>query len=170
MFPNWLDMLVALLTVAGAYRGYRRGLVREGMAFAGLVVGMVIASRWRADAAKAISPFVGSGGIADALGYGGLVLLVLGCATVLTLLLRKLMHVLLVGWLDAVGGGLFGAAQGAIVAGIVLFLLIRFQLFGVEGAVRDSELATTALGMLPGAIGLLPSELGSLARFFEIPK
>jgi membrane protein required for colicin V production len=167
---NWLDLAIAFLLVSGAFRGYKRGLVREGMAFAGLLGGMAIAARWHAEVADALQPFVGGGALADGLAYIGIVLFALGCATLLTLALRKLMHLLLVGWLDRVAGAVFGAMQGAVVAALALFLLIKFQLFGLDRVVIGSDLAMAVLGILPGAIGLLPPELGTVAHFFELPR
>ena len=168
MIPNWLDIIVATLVVAGAFRGYRRGFVREGMALIGLIGGITAAGRWQGTASRLIEPFIGSGSLSDALAYVLIVLVALGCATVATLAIRKLMRLFLVDWLDAAGGGRFGAAQGAILAGLVLFMLVKFQLFGVEGAVQSSGLALVALSIVPGAVGLLPTEFGSIAHFFGI--
>lgn len=170
MVPSWLDMAVALVVIGGAFRGYKRGLVREGMAFLGLLGGMALAARWHSDAAGALRPFVGGGALADGIAYLGIVLITLGCATLLTLAIRKLMHILFVGWLDGTAGALFGAGQGAVVAALGLFLLVKFQLFGLDKVVKGSDLAMLILGVLPGAMGFLPPELGSVAHFFELPK
>ena len=170
MVLNWLDMAIAVLVIGGAFRGYQRGVVREGMAFAGLLGGMALAARWHVDVAQGLRPWIGGGALADGISYLGIVLVTLGCATVLTLAIRKLMHLLLVGWLDRAAGALFGAGQGAIVAAICLFLMVKFQLFGLDKVVKGSDLATVILGILPGAMGLLPPELGSVAHFFELPR
>lgn len=170
MMPSWLDMAIALVIVGGAFRGYKRGLVREGMAFIGLIGGMVLASRWQSDVARTLQPFVGGGALAAGIAYLGIVLVTLGCATLATLIIRKLMHVLLVGWLDRVAGALFGAGQGAIVAALCLFLLVKFQLFGLDKVVKGSDMAMVVLSLLPDAVGLLPPEFGSVAHFFELPK
>ena len=170
MIPSWLDMAIALVVIAGAFRGYKRGLVREGMAFVGLLGGMALAARWQSDVARTLRPFVGGGALADGIAYLGIVLVTLGCATLATLIIRKLMHVLLVGWLDRVAGALFGAGQGAIVAAICLFLLVKFQLFGLDKVVKSSDIAMVVLGILPGAVALLPPDFGSVAHFFELPR
>lgn len=167
MIPNWLDMLVALVVVACAFRGYRRGLVREGMALLGLLAGTVLAARLQVPVSKSLQPFVGGGALADSLAYVGVLLVVIGSATIFTLVIRKLLVLFLVDWLDSASGALFGAAQGAILAGLLLFLSVKFQVFGMDRAVQSSELGLVALGMLPGVVGLLPSEFGTLARFLE---
>ncbi len=170
MALNWLDIGIAFLLVGGAFRGYRRGLLREGMGFLGLLGGMVLAGRWHSDVAAILHPFVGGGALADGIAYVAIVMVAVGCATLVTLAIRKLMHVLLVGWVDRVTGAAFGAAEGAVVAALCLFLVVKFQFLGLESAVKTSELAMAVLGVLPGAMGILPPELGSVAQFFELPK
>ncbi|HEX9015143.1 MAG TPA: CvpA family protein [Chloroflexota bacterium] len=166
MIPNWLDMLVALLIVAGAWRGYRRGLIREGMALLGLLGGMIVASRFHEAVASLIEPFVGRG-FADGIAYGGIVLLILGAATLFTLALKRLMKFVFAGRLDTAAGVIFGGLQGAVLASLVLLVMVKFRMFGVDKSFEDSQLAVAALALLPGIAGLLPEELGSLAGLFQ---
>jgi membrane protein required for colicin V production len=131
---------------------------------------MILASHQYPNVAAWLEPFIGGGTIADALAYLGIVLASLGLATLLTLAIRKLMHVLLVGWLDRFSGALFGAGQGIALATLVLFLIVRFEFMGLEKAVGDSELSLAVLGLLPGAVELLPPELGSIGKLLQLPR
>jgi len=103
------------------------------MAFGGLAVGLVMASQWSSTVSDLLRPFIGGGRLVDALAYVLVVLSVLSAATLLTVIIQRLMRVLLVGWLDRLGGALFGAAQGAVLAALLLVLILRFPIMGLEG-------------------------------------
>jgi len=167
MAPTWLDVGILLLIGAGALRGYRRGLIREGMALGGLAVGLVLATQWNAEVAGLLKPFVGGGRFLNALAYVVVVLLILGVATLLTVVIQRVMRILLVGWLDRLGGALFGAGQGAILAALLLVLVVRFPVMGLDKAVKGSEVATDLLEIVPAILSYLPPELGPVAHFFD---
>jgi len=167
MAPSWLDLGIALLVAAGTFRGYRRGLIREGMAFGGLAVGLVMASQWSSTVSDLLRPFIGGGRLVDALAYVLVVLSVLSAATLLTVIIQRLMRVLLVGWLDRLGGALFGAAQGAVLAALLLVLILRFPIMGLDRAVKGSDVAVRLLEAVPAVLAYLPPELASVADFFD---
>ncbi|MHB0871018.1 MAG: CvpA family protein [Chloroflexota bacterium] len=167
MNPTWMDVAILLLVGAGAFRGYQRGLIREGMAFGGLAAGLILATEWNEPVAAVLEPFIGGGRLLDALSYLLVVLAILGLATLLTVLIQRLMRVFLVGWLDRLGGAVFGAGQGAIVAALLLILVIRFPIMGLEKAVRGSEVAFEILETVPAVLSFLPPELASVADFFD---
>ncbi len=167
MSPSWLDLSIVILIGAGAFRGFKRGLIREGMAFGGLAVGLILATEWNSEVAELLRPFVGGGRFLNALAYLLVVLAVLGLATLLTVLIQRLMRVFLVGWLDRLGGVAFGAGQGAILAALLLILMIRFPVLGLDKSVRGSEVAIDVLETVPAVLSYLPPELASVADFFD---
>ncbi len=168
MTPTWLDVAILLLIVVGAFRGYKRGLIREGMAFGGLAVGLILAAEWNPEVAEMLRPFIGGGRLLNALAYLLVVLGVLGLATLLTVIIQRLMRVLLVGWLDRLGGAVFGAGQGAILAALLMVLMIRFPIMGADRAVKGSEVAIDLLETVPAALSFLPPQLASVADFFDL--
>ena len=167
---TWLDLVTAALIVAGAFRGFKRGLIREGMAFAGLAVGIVLAGRWQDVAANSLEPFVGGGAVLHGLAYLLIVLGALICATLVTVLLQRLARLLWVGWVDRIGGVLIGAVQGGVVATLALFLLVKYPILGIDRAVMASGIAPHLVALVAPAVSFLPPELAPVARFFELPK
>ncbi len=167
---TWLDLVVALFIAAGAFRGFKRGLVREGMAFAGLAVGLLVATRWYGAVFALLRPFIGGGRPVEVLAYLLVMLAVLVCFTLLTVLLLRLRRLLFVGWLDRLGGTLFGGGQGALLAAAGLVLLIRNPVMGLDQAVRESEVAVGLLRAVSAALVNLPPILAPVAAFFRLPK
>lgn len=164
-----LELGIALLIALGALRGFRRGLVREGLALGGLLLGLVLAAQWQVRVAALLKPFIGGGRLADGLAYLLVLLSVIGAATLLTVLVLRLVRLLLVGWLDRLGGAAFGAAQGAILAALLLFLAVKYPMMGLDQVVRESELGMAVLETLPRVLSYLPPELGPATRFFTLP-
>ena len=167
MSPTWLDVAILVVIGAGAFRGFQRGLVREGMAFGGLAIGLVLATEWNSQVEELLRPFVGGGSFVNALAYLLVVLVVLAIATLLTVLIQRLMRLFLVGWLDRLGGAAFGAGQGAIVAALLLVLMVRFPIMGLDKAVKGSETAILLLETVPAVLSYLPSEFASVEDFFN---
>lgn len=167
MNPTWLDVVITALIVAGALRGFMRGLIREGMAFGGLAVGLVLATQWHLEVAKAFEPFVGGGRLIEGMAYVLVVLAVLAVATLMTVIIMRVMNFLLVGWLDGLGGLVFGAAQGAILAVVILVLMVKYPSAGLDEAVKDSSLANRLLDATPVVLNSLPPELAAVSEFFD---
>ncbi len=164
---TWLDVVVVLMVVAGSLRGLKRGLVREGMAFAGLATGLLVAIHWYRSVYSLLRPFVGGGSAVEALAYLLVVLGVLGGFTLLTVLLLRLRRLLFVGWLDRLGGGLFGGAQGALLAAVGLVLLIKNPMVGLDRSIGESEAALALLRAVAAALAHLPPELAPVVGFFR---
>ncbi len=169
MSIGWIEVGIAASIAAGAFRGLKRGLVREGLAFAGLAAGLLLAAEWHAGVADLMQPIIGGGRLTDVLAYLLVLLFVLGCATLLTEVIHRLRGLFFVGWIDRIGGMVFGAGQGAVVASVLLFLVVKYQFLGLDEAVRGSEAAGALLGILPGAVAWLPRELSSVREFFRMP-
>jgi|BarGraNGADG00212_2_1021979.scaffolds.fasta_scaffold04399_4 membrane protein required for colicin V production len=167
MSLTWLDLLIGLFIIGGAIRGFRRGLIREGMAFAGLAVGLILAAEWSPVVTEFLKPFIGGGRAADALAYLMVVLAVLGAATLLTVVTLRLARFLFVGWFDRLGGAIFGSGQGAVLAALVLILMIKFPVAGLDKAVKGSELSVQLLTLVPALVSYLPPELEAVAIFFS---
>lgn len=163
---GFLEIAVGCTALAGGYRGLRRGLIREGMALAGLVAGLMLAYHQHARVVVLLEPLVGSGGWVRGAAYLGILFLALGVATLMTSLLSRLSKKLGMGWLNGAGGALLGAAQGVLLASLVLFLVVKHGVFGLDGPLLDSDLALSLLGALHGVVLQLPEEMGPVTGFF----
>lgn len=163
---GFLEIAVGFTALAGGFRGLKRGLIREGMALVGLVAGLVLAYHQHAQVAHLLEPLVGSGGWVRGVAYLGILIFTLGVATLMTSLLSGLSEWLGVGWLNRAGGVLLGAAQGVLLAALVLFLVVKYPIFGLDGPLLDSDLALWLLRELHGVVLQLPEEVAPVASFF----
>ena len=72
----------------------------------------------------------------------------------------------MVGWVDRVGGLVFGLAIGAILSGAILSLAAKYSSPGVETTIKDSALAAFFLDHFPFVLHLLPNEFDTVRQFF----
>lgn len=164
-----MNALVAVTLLAGAYRGMRRGFVREGMAIAGLVAGVWLAGRWHQPLERHIERLVGGGALAETLAYLLIVLAVIMLATLLTVVIERYRRLPLMHGFDRAGGALLGAAQGAVLAALILVLIVRFPVLGLDEVVGDATLPRVVLQPLPRVLSYLPPELAGVRTFFVEP-
>lgn len=121
---NVILLLILALMIGFAVMGFRVGLVRRVVEFAGLLFSFFLAtnlaSRW-------------SGGIAEGLGvsekvavyvaWAGIFLIGLVATRLVAWLISRSVRVSVVGWVDRAGGAAFGLLTGLLVASVLLIVL-----------------------------------------------
>jgi membrane protein required for colicin V production len=141
-----VDLAVLALLGLTLARGLWNGLFREALSLASLVAAAVAVRFLSGPLAASLEPFVG-----EALGELGtrvlagvlLFLAVLLAGSLLARGLRRSARLVGLGWLDRLGGGALGLAEGAAVA--IVALLIGGTLLGRDHPlVSDSRAFATA--------------------------
>jgi len=122
---NILDGVFILILGYTLIRGLSRGLVMECASIAGLVTGFLIANSYY----PLLSEFlfkITQFRFINIVSYALIFLAVLvGCILVGSIF-RKILQVVMLLWLDRIGGGLFGFGKGFIFCVVILMLLIYF--------------------------------------------
>jgi membrane protein required for colicin V production len=120
-----LDIAAVAIILAATLRGLFIGLIREGFSLAALGSAYMAvqlftptASVWveevsNGDIGAGVSPWVAGAGLA----IGTVIVIV-----VLGRLLQRTLHAAGLGWADRFAGGMLGAAEGVLVAGILVML------------------------------------------------
>ena len=108
--------------------------------------------------------FISNEDIANIVAFIIILALVFIVAQVAAFFLRATIKALTLGWVDRVGGAVFGFLMGAIVISALLATIIQF--FG-ESMVTESALAGFLLDKFPIVLGLLPSQFDSIRDFFQ---
>jgi membrane protein required for colicin V production len=162
-------IIVVIILLTGAL-GIYWGFIRQVLALAGLLAGLVFASRYGASVADALSSFVASDTLARVLGFGGVLLGVSAAASLLASLLRRFVGLLFLGWLDHLVGGLLGLLQGLVVSTVVLLAAATFPLALWASAVADSHFAPMLVRMFSFLLPLLPDAFHVAAQMtFGLP-
>jgi membrane protein required for colicin V production len=130
--------VIALCGVLGLYWGF----IRQVLAIAGLLAGVVLAGRYGGRVADWLSSFISNETIAQLLGFLLVLIAVSAAASLIATLLRRFVGLLFLGWLDHLIGGVLGLLQGGLVAAVVLLVVALFPSEALANALSASRIAS----------------------------
>ena len=160
---HWLDILLIVVLIIPVFIGLKQGVIKAALSLAGLIIGVVLASNFYGPFAKVLG-FIANEDVANIVAF----ILILAAVMVITIVLARLLKfiasVTMLGWIDHVGGAIFGFLMGAIFWSALLAVWVKF--FGTV-LVTESFLAEALLDKFPLILGLLPSEFDAIRDFFQ---
>ena len=160
---NWLDIVIAVALIVPIFTGLRQGLIKAALSLAGLIVGVVLASNYYQELGGMMT-FIPNENVANIAAFIIILVVVMIIAFVLAAVLKYTAKAVLLGWVDRLGGAIFGLFMGAIFMGALLSILVKFL---GEGLLTESVLAGFLLDKFPIILGLLPSEFDMIRDFFQ---
>jgi len=160
---NWLDIIIIIALIIPIFTGLAQGLIRALLSLAGLIIGVVLASNFYQELSRVLT-FIPEEAWANVAAFIIILAVVILIATVLAHLLRSVIKALTLGWVDRLGGAIFGLLMGTIFMGALLSILVKF--FG-EGLITQSALAAILVDKFPLVLALLPSEFDAVRDFFR---
>ncbi len=160
---NWLDIAILVVIALSAFNGLKQGLIKAILSFAGLIVGVTLASRFYGVLA-ALLTFIPQQ-FANVAAFVIVLVAILIIASIIGAVLTKVASAILLGWLNRLGGAVFGFLMGAIFVGAALAIWLKF--LGQNDIIRASPLAAILLDKLPLVLNLLPSEFDSIRQLFK---
>ena len=160
---NWLDIIIIVALIIPIFTGLKQGLIKAALSLAGLIVGVVLASNFYQQLGRAMG-FIPNEDIANIVAFILILVVVMVIAVVLAALLKYTAKAVLLGWIDRLGGAVFGFLIGAVFMGALLAILAKF--FGT-GIITDSVLAGILVDKFPLVLALLPSEFDIVRDFFK---
>jgi len=163
---DWLDVILIIMLVIPTFIGWRRGLVDAVIPLVGFAIAIILAGQFYDSVASWLSHWLHSPAQAKLLGFAIIFILVVAAAMVVASIARKLLTLLLLGWVDKIGGLVFGLLTGALVAGALLSLMLNFFGSRVEATITDSALATFLVDKFPLALYFLPGDFDSVRNLF----
>jgi membrane protein required for colicin V production len=160
---NWLDIVIIVALVIPTVIGLKRGLIRSVLFLVGLIIGIILAGYLYKPLANLFT-FISNENVANIIAFIIILLGVMVIAAVLSRLLKFLVSIVMLGWVDHLGGAVFGFLMGAVFWSVVLAIWVKF--FGT-GLVTNSFLAAFLLDKFPLILGLLPGEFDAVRNFFQ---
>jgi len=160
---NGLDIILIVILFIPTFIGLRKGLIKTVLSFIGLLVGVVLAGRLYEPVSR-IFGFISNENAAKIIAFVLILALVMVAAFFLARLLKSVIKVVMLGWVDNVGGATFGFLSGFILLSAILATWVK--LFG-SGLVTESFIAEVMLDNFPLILGLLPSDFDAIREFFQ---
>jgi len=161
---NWLDIVIVVAIVVPALIGLKIGMIKAALSLAGLIIGVILAGRYYLPLSQRLS-FISSASIAEIAAFIIILIGVMVIAGVIARLLKWTASVIMLGWVNHLGGAAFGLVLGAIFCGALLAIWVKF--LGVTGAITESNLAPILVDFFPVVLALLPDEFDAIRPFFQ---
>ena len=137
---NWLDVLIIVIMAVPMAVGLRVGMIRTVTGLASIAVGTLLATLFWRQTGAIVGVFIPDDNLAALAGYFVILVITVAAGWAAAVFIKTALTVLLLGWLDKVGGIVFGAAVGSVVVAAVFWSLESFTGAGVQEAVDTSAL------------------------------
>ena len=137
---NPFDILMLTILAYGLIRGVFRGLVREIASIVGVLGGFYAAYSYYPHAARLISAWISNPAYLNILSYMAIFSAVVIIVGILAVVIKYLLNIAYLGWVDRVCGAVFGLLKGALVVCVLFIVLTAFLPKGAP-FVRDAALA-----------------------------
>ncbi len=121
---NWLDIVILVFVIASAIIGLKTGLIAAVMSLAGIIVGVMLAGRYYMSLAGWLSSLPKN--VAEIIAFAVILIVVMIIAALLAKLLKRVASAVMLGWLNHLGGFIFGLLMGAITCAVLLAIWVRF--------------------------------------------
>ena len=160
---NWLDIIIVVGVAASTFLGFKIGIIKAVLSLAGLIIGVILAGRFYGPLSEQLT-FITQPTLAKIIAFIIILVLVAAAAALLTLLLKWATSLMMLGWVNHLGGAVFGFLVAAVLWGAILAIWIK--VFGIGEAMAESIIAAILLDRLPVVLALLPEEFDTIRSFF----
>ncbi|MFC1897287.1 CvpA family protein [Chloroflexota bacterium] len=161
---NWLDIVIIVVLVISTFLGLKTGIIKAVLSLAGLIVGVILAGYYYVLLAEQLS-FISQDGVAEVVAFAIILIGVMLVAVVLARLLKWAASVVMLNWVNHLGGAVFGLALGAIFCGALLAIWVKW--LGIGNTITESIVAAVLLDKFPLILALLPDEFDVIRSFFQ---
>jgi len=161
---NLLDIAIIVIIGIAAFIGLRIGIIKAVLTLAGVIVGVILAGRFYVALADRLT-FIPQETLARVVAFAIILFSVMLIASIIAGVLKWFASIILLGWVNRLGGALIGLIMGAIFCGTLLAIWTKF--LGIAEPVAESALANFLLDYFPMVLALLPEEFDSVRSFFQ---
>lgn len=164
---NIVDLVVLIIVGVSGLVGLLRGAVREIFGLAALLIGFVLALNYYGPAARALGAGISNPLVAQGAAFFGILLVAWAAFALVGMLLRRILKLLSLSWLDRLGGLAFGLARGALIVSVLTWSLAAFALPGSglpDDALGESRVARGVLEVGDRIAALFPEDFAARLR------
>ncbi len=162
---SWLDLVLVVVLAVGAFLGLRMGIIKAVLSLAGAIVGVVLAGQYYVALADVLPFFSETSSAAKVVAFAIILIGVMVIALVLARLLKWAASVVMLSWVNHLGGAIFGLVLGAIFCGALLAIWVKW--LGVGNTITESIVAALLVDKFPLVLALLPGEFDVVRSFFQ---
>ena len=159
---NWLDIVIIATWVFGFIVGWRLGFIGAIFTTSGLIVGVLVAARFSDNVSELLTDSVSSDSLATVIAYGIILFAVFVAAQILRTIVKGILKLVFLGWVDTVGSLALGLVMGVVLSGALITVLARYSSDLPVGYLEVLELKPGDL------IDDIPAEVVDLLELLEL--
>jgi len=141
------------------------GIIKAILSLAGVIVGVVLAGRYYIALADVLPFFSETSDVTKIVSFAIILIVVMVIAAVAARFLKWAASVMMLGWVNHLGGAVLGLILGAIFCGALLAIWVKW--LGVGSTIAESIVAAILLDKFPLILALLPDEFDAIRSFFQ---
>ncbi|MFC1942059.1 CvpA family protein [Chloroflexota bacterium] len=161
---SWLDIIILILIAVPTLIGLKVGIIKAVLSMVGAIVGIILAGRYYVGFSEYLA-FIPQPSLAKIAAFAIILIGVMIIAAVLASMIKWAVSAVLLGWVNRLGGAVFGFILGAIFCGALLTIWVQFA--GMSGSIYTSGFAKLLLDIFPVVLTLLPAEFDSVRSLFQ---
>ncbi len=159
-----LDIAIIVIIGIAAFTGLKIGIIKAVLTLAGVIVGVILAGRFYVVLAEQLT-FISQDTLARVVAFAIILVGVILVASIIAGVIKWLASIVLLGWVNRLGGALLGLIMGGIFCSALLAIWTKF--LGISDLIAESALADFLLDYFPMVLALLPEEFDSVRSFFQ---
>ena len=161
---NCIDVVIIVILAVAGFFGLRTGVIKAILSLAGIIIGVILAGQYYAPLSEQLT-FIPIAAGAKIAAFAIILVGTMAVAAIIARLLKWAASAVMLGWVNHLGGALFGLVMGAFFASAIMALLAKF--LGIERIISESILAGMLLDRFPMILTLLPGEFDAVRSFFQ---
>lgn len=155
---NGLDIFFVVVLGFFLFRGVFRGLILEISSIVGLIAGFMVSNRYYMELQPVANRVISNPEWAQVAAYLGIFISVMFVVALFSVFLKKLLKLIMLGWLDRIGGGLLGLIKAGLICSLTLLVMTVF-LPEEDELITTSKISPYVHTMSQNLARYLPEEL-----------
>lgn len=137
---NFFDIVIIIILSYSLIRGLFRGIIKELSSIVGVIAGFYAAYTYHPELAHILSKWISATPYLNILGFLILFCVIFIIISILGLIIKYILNIAYLGWLDRIFGAAFGIVKGMLIVA-VLFIMITTFLPKESSLIKDSQLS-----------------------------
>ena len=160
---NGLDIVLLVILAVSTVIGLKTGLIKAVLSLVGMIIGVILAGNYYVLLSERLT-FIPHAGTAKIVAFAIILIVIMVIAAMLARFLKWATSLMLLGWVNRLGGAVFGLIMAGILCGAALAAWVKFV--GGASTITESSLANILLDRLPLVLALLPKDFDSVSSIF----
>jgi membrane protein required for colicin V production len=166
---TWVDAAIVVIFLFFIVTAFQGGLVREMIAFAATLGGIILAGLFYDDLQDSLLGSIDNEPVASAIAFLTIFITITVAGQLLAMVIHPMIQILQLGMMDQFLGAGFGAVKAFILIEALLIVLVTYPLWDLDKEIAKSEFATRLLDASEPVTAVLPDIFKSTVDALDGP-